>query len=354
MKYPQINIDLGKIYHNAKAVVHMCAEKDIEVWGVSKVFCGAPEVVRTLQQAGVSAIGESRLDNIIRLRKQGFDHLVLLRIPMLSEIEKMVEMVDICLVSEMVTLGKINEAAKNRGKRQKVLLMVDLGDLREGVYHQDAYDVYKKVKDLDNVHIVGLGTNLTCYGGVIPTSEMLTRLPRIRDQLVDTLGQPIPIISGGNSSSIRLLWQGEMPKGINNLRIGEAIVLGQEAVAKEPVPGTQQSTCIIVAEIVELQRKPSMPEGTIGRDAFGNVPRFEDRGIHLRAIAAIGRQDIDVGSLCPMVEGINVLGASSDHLLLEVDNSHNIRVGDVVCFKPEYGALLAAMTSPYVTKNWVE
>ncbi len=103
--------------------------------------------------------------------------------------------------------------------------------------------------------------------------------------------------------------------------------------------------------MVECRVKPTLPRGLIAQDAFGRVPAFVDRGPRLRAICALGRQDCVPEGLTPLAPGVEVLGASSDHLLLDVEDMPcPLRVGDTLSFLPGYGALRAASTSPYVAK----
>ena len=164
-------------------------------------------------------------------------------------------------------------------------------------------------------------------------------------------GLELNVLSGGNSANLPLLASGEMPREINQFRIGEAICLGRNVIDRSPWPGTRQDTFRIVAEVVEVERKPSMPIGDRGQDAFGDTPDFEDRGVHLRAICNLGRQDCVVDGIEPLMPGITVLGGSSDHLILDVEDAEeNVKVGDELAFWPGYGALLAASTSPYVQK----
>ncbi len=95
-----------------------------------------------------------------------------------------------------------------------------------------------------------------------------------------------------------------------------------------------------------MKLKPSLPIGRSGYDAFGNQPVFVDEGDRLRAIANIGREDVLVEGLTPLHAGVRVLGASSDHLVMDVtDAAPPVAVGDRVSFRMNYGALLAAMTS---------
>lgn len=159
-------------------------------------------------------------------------------------------------------------------------------------------------------------------------------------------------MSGGNSSSLDLLMNDDMPRGVTNLRIGESIVLGRETAYGKNIKGTYQDAFKLVCEIVECKEKPSVPIGEIGIDAFGNKPVYEDKGILKRAIVAIGKQDIDTDSLMPIDTSIEILGASSDHMILDISKSENdYKVGDEVEFLLTYGGLMSTSTSEYVSKE---
>ena len=232
--------------------------------------------------------------------------------------------------------------------------MVDLGDLREGVLIKDVNSTVEEIIKSDNIKLIGLGTNLTCYGGVIPDRENLGKLIELKLDVEKTFGLSLPVISGGNSSSLYMAMDDTMPKEINQLRIGESIVLGRETAYGVAVPNCHEDAFILRGEIIEIKSKATVPTGNIGMDAFGNKPSYEDKGIRRRAIVAVGRQDIRLEGLTPVDTDISIFGASSDHLILDVTDSKNeLTVGDIVDFKIDYGCLLAAMTSTYVEKYYI-
>lgn len=229
--------------------------------------------------------------------------------------------------------------------------MIDLGDLREGVWYEDAVEFAGSIIELPGVKLVGVGTNLTCYGAVIPNSENLGLLTSLAKEIENKYNLKLDIISGGNSSSLHLIEKNEVPKGINQLRLGESIVLGNETAYGERIEGTYGDVFTYMAEIIELKEKPSVPIGEIGVDAFGEKPVFTDRGIRKRAVLASGRQDLKVDGIQPRDRDAIVIGASSDHLIIDVtDCGKEYQVGDIMEFDLEYGALLAAFTSEYVDK----
>ncbi len=234
--------------------------------------------------------------------------------------------------------------------------MVDLGDLREGIFDEEKLvDTIEAVLAMDHIDLIGIGTNLTCYGGILPEKDNLERLLAIKSYIEDTYKIPLRVVSGGNSSSIYLLETGKIPKGINQLRLGESIVLGRETAFGHSIKGTSQDTMTLKCEIVELQDKPSVPIGVIGMDAFGHVPTFEDHGIRKKAICAIGKQDVNPGDISPLDKGINILGGSSDYMILDVTNAEQMyQVGDVISFSVSYGSVLSLFTSDYVNKVYCE
>lgn len=353
MTYPRVEIDLEKIKHNTNRLVNLCQKNDIEVAGVTKVFCACPPIAKAMVKGGVSVLADSRIANFEKIREIKVPKM-LLRLPMISQSNKIVELVDISLNSELDTIMALSEAAINLNKIHEIILMVDLGDLREGIFkEEDIYQNVEKIIQLKGVKLKGIGTNLTCYGGVIPRQENLQRLISIKNKIEEKFNISLEVISGGNSSSIHLLEGGEIPEGINQLRLGESILLGRETAFGERIEGTYDDCFKLVAEIIEIKEKPSVPIGEIGMDAFGKKPTFEDKGIRKRAICAIGKQDVDTEYVIPDDANISILGASGDHFILDLtDCDENYKIGDKISFNLTYGGVLNVMTSEYVTKTF--
>lgn len=352
MKYPYLTVDLNKIEKNARYITNLCNKKGIEVVGVTKGCCGIPEIAKAMLKGGVKYIADSRLDNLKRIRMSGYDkELMLLRMPMKSEFEEVVDIADMSLNSELETIKELSDIAKYRNKLHKIILMIDLGELREGILIKDVKDYVKQILELDGIEFLGIGTNLACFSGVLPTYENMKELVNLKDELEDFFNIKIPIVSGGNTSTLKLIENNKLPAEINQFRVGEAILIGRDVSRNRIVPGTYQDTFILVAQIVELKEKTSVPKGELGRDAFGNIPKFVDKGIIKRAILALGKQDVDIKGLTPLINGIVIIGASSDHLVLDITRStQEIRLNQEIKFKLNYSALLSACTSPYINK----
>lgn len=349
--YPKLDISLEKIKHNTKTLVGMCHECGINVAGVTKAVCGHQDIARTMVDGGIDIIADSRIENLKRLADINLPRL-LLRLPMISQAGEVVEYADLSLNSEIKTIKALSQAACLRNKTHKVILMFDLGDLREGII--DPSEIYRTIEEallLGGIVVAGIGTNLTCYGGVVPTRENLYRLVELKTAIERRFKVKLDIVSGGNSSSIPLVVNKTIPKGINQLRLGETIILGREPGYGGYIDGTYDDCFKLSTEIIEIKEKPSIPIGEVTVDSFGNKPVFIDRGTRKRAICAIGKQDVLPQQIIPQDSDIVILGASSDHLILDITECQTqYRVGDLVSFKLTYSGILSCMTSKYVCK----
>lgn len=352
MSYPKMTIDLQTITENVRSVVNICNKQDIKIAGVTKVFCGDPEIAKAYIDGGVSYLADSRIENLIKMKDLNIPK-IMLRLPMISEAEKIVEYADISYNSEIETIKVLSEKAIEKNIVHKILLMVDLGDLREGYYDEESlYKSVEEVSKLKGIKLMGLATNLTCYGGVIPTKAILARMEAYKTNIKEKYNIELEVLSGGNSSTIHLLEDNILLNGINHLRLGESLILGTESAYAKQVTGTSNDAFKLCVEVIEIKEKPSLPTGEIGRDAFGNVPSFVDRGVRKRILCAVGKQDIDHGTLHPIDKDIIILGGSSDHLILDgTDSNVDYKIGDIIEFRLSYVSILRGMTSEYIVKE---
>lgn len=347
---PALTIDIGKIEHNTKTMVEMCSKQGINVAAVTKCYCGMAEIAEASIRGGAYMLADSRLENLVKLKHLKIPKL-LLRLPMLSEIDDVIEYADISFNSEYKTMKALSLKALEKNKRHKIIFMVDLGDLREGVWSTDAVSYVEDIIKLEGIELMGIGTNLTCFGGVLPSVDNLSLLGNIAKQIESTYHIKLEVVTGGNSSSVYLIEDGQIPNKINQLRFGEAILFGTEFAYGQRIKNTYNDVFKLYAEIVELKEKQSIPIGEIGLDAFGQKPVFIDKGIRKRAILGIGKQDVRIESIMPIDNEIVVLGASSDHLIVDVTESEReYDVGDIIEFNVLYPAVLSLMTSEYVDK----
>jgi predicted amino acid racemase len=352
LQYPLLHIDLQKLKGNLAVLSTTIKSAGCSLMIVTKSFCADEEIVRMLAASPlVDYLADSRIQNLKICAGRG-KPTVLLRLPQACEIEDVVSYADISLNSELATLVLLNIEAGKQHKKHKIILMIDLGDLREGLYFTENEKILKTaetIAGMPNLTLYGLGVNLTCYGAIIPQKDNLSILVSRADSIRGHCGIDLPVVSGGNSSSFYLIEKGELPPGINNLRLGEAFIVGREAAYKRRIKDTFDDAVSLEAQIIEIQTKPSVPVGERGIDAFEEKPSFTDRGLLKRAICAVGRQDLEISGISPLDPGVEILGASSDHLILNISASErNYTVGGTIRFIPNYTALLRLFTSAYI------
>ena len=354
---PYLEIDLKKILHNAKILKQALDSKKISIIGITKVTLGNPTIAKTLVQAGINYLGDSRIGNIMRMRNAGVDaNFVLIRNPSLSELPLVIKYADISLNSELQTIEKLSEEALQQDKNHGVILMVEMGDLREGIMPKDLENIVGDVLKLKNIELLGIGTNLKCFAGVLPSENNMNEFSEIAGKLQEKFELNFQFISGGNSANYDWIMSTNEKGLINNLRIGTIMLLGVGGIKEEPIPNFYQDTFKFVAEIVEIKKKPLYPKGKVTTNAFGEPSIFHNKnkskeGHRNHALLNAGRQDVQEKGLFPK-DDVEILSASSDYIIVDL-KENSFKLGDELRFNVNYEALLGAMTSPYISKVFI-
>ncbi len=361
--YPILEIDLGKFEDNLYAVKLKCDEKGVACAGVVKGFWALPKMAELVQAAGYAQIASSRLSQIAAMKEQGLQGpFMLIRIPALSELKDVARLCDYSLQSQIETIQALNDECALEGRKHKVIIMVDLGDLREGFWSKEtAIAACLHVeRDLPMLELAGVATNLGCYGGVRATTEKMNELVAIAREVESMIGRKLEIVSGGGSNEFCLIHKSELPEGVNHLRVGEAISSPRQSlenygIIEEAAQYLHLDVFTLRAEVIEVDTKPSVPVGELGMDGFGGYPVFEDKGERRRALIALGRADVLPEMLYPRRAGVEILGASSDHTILDVtDCEEAVKLGDILEFDLNYGSMLALTGAADVPKLYKE
>ena len=355
---PRLKIKREKISENARQVLDVCSRHSIDVTAVAKGVCVHSEIIKILWESGYRSFGDSRLENLKYIRDLfPSAENTLIRPPMLSEISELPLYVDNVFITMLDCIPLLDRSCEKLrlDKALGLVFLIEMGDLRDGIMADEIETFSGYIRSYNNLKLHGIAANFGCFGAICPTPDKLEQLVNIRLKL-EQMGFGELLCSGGSTSSLLLLEQCEIPQGINSLRIGEAILLGTDVTNNRCIDWLNSDTMVLEAEIVELRRKPSVPFGKTGFDAFGDRRVFEDRGERLRGIVAIGRQDVNVSGLTPLLEGVEILGASSDHLVLDLESakgSKELYNGNTLEFSVDYSAMLALFTSKYVKIDFV-
>jgi len=356
---PYLQINLKKIQHNAQNLKETLDSKNISIMGITKVTLGNPEIANTIVRAGITLLGDSRIDNIIRMRNAGVKaKFVLIRNPALNEISLVVKNADISLNSEIETIKKLSETSMKLNKKHGVILMVEMGDLREGILPKDLETIVGKVLKLKNIELLGIGANFKCFAGLIPDENNMKEFSDIAEKIQKKYDIEFKYISGGNSANYNWLMESKNRGLINNLRLGTAILFGVEGIYEDPIPNLYQDSFTFIAEIVEIKEKPVYPKGTITTNAYGEPSIFlnkkpNGKEVRIQALLNVGRQDVIEKKLIPK-DDIEIMSATSDYIIVDLKkNSKNFKLGDELRFDLDYEALLHLMTSPYISKVFI-
>jgi predicted amino acid racemase len=350
---PTLLIDLIKLEKNLIAIKNICQKNHLNLTPVTKVIMGDPHIA-SLYGRHCQSISDSRIHDIKRMIRNHIESdFMLIRSPNLQETDEVVSLCHTSLNTEIEVITALNREAIKQNKTHHVLIMLEMGDLREGVMPGDFEGFLTQCTSLKGINVTGIGANATCFAGLIPDPDNLSVLEAASLVFKKITGREATV-SGGGTNLFHLIKEGTLPDFINHIRVGEGIVMGVDAVHKQPIQGCVQDAFILTGEVIELKAKPSQPKGHFTHNAFGEVVNFLDQGIRLRAILNIGRLDTDINGLSPLQPGITILGGSSDHLILDVEDSpEKIHIGSTISFKPNYSALLFAMSSDYVQKKYI-
>jgi predicted amino acid racemase len=361
MRYPRLKINLTKLTHNSKKLVEELHGMGISVMGVNKVFNGCPQTAEAMMNGNMEVIAESMVVNLKKL--EGLPcQKALLRTPGLSEVPDVIKYADISLVSCAEVLEALSIEAVRQERFHQVMLMVDMGDLREGIWFEDLGEIeetLRQIISLPNLGLYGIGTNFGCYGTILATPENTSNFVEIAKRMEKKLGVRFPYISGGNGSTYYLAAQGLLPKEINHLRIGGQHIFGIEYVEGRYLEGYCHSekrvdllssdSYLFQAEVVEVRIKPTVPHGILSVDAFMKQKTFEDRGIRRTAVLGFGLQEVPFENIHPVDDGIHIMGQTSNHTIVDVDDATTqIKVGDIITFEVDYTALMHLCNTPSV------
>jgi len=351
-----LNLHKTKLKENFEFLRARFESHDVS-WGVvSKLLCGNRSYLKELIDLGVTEVHDSRISNLAKVKEIGSEiQTVYVKPVSKRNVAKMVKYADVSLNSEINTIRWISDEAVIQKKKHKIIIMVETGDLREGVMGDHLVDFYAEIFELPNIEIIGLGTNLNCLNGVMPSADKLIQLSLYKQIIELKFNINIPWVSAGTSVTIPLMLHQQLPKGINHFRVGETLYFGVDLVEEKVIEGMHGDVFELFAEIIEMQEKPLLPSGTLAANPQGDIAEIDDSLYGMssfRAILDIGLLDVDPKYLIPEDGEFEILGASSDMLILNLKlNPKNYKVGDLIKFNLKYMGALSIMNSSYVDKK---
>lgn len=326
-------------------------------WGVvSKLLCGNEVFIKELIDLGVKEIHDSRISNLQKVKEINADvQTVYIKPPAKENVENLIRYADVSMNTEYYTLKLLSDEAHKQNRVHKVIIMIETGDLREGVMGEHLVDFYSSCFELPNIEIVGIGTNLNCLHGVMPSQDKLIQLSLYKQIIELKFNRTIPWISGGTSVTIPLIMNRQIPQGVNHFRVGETLYFGVNLFEDKLIPGMREDVFEFAAQIIEITKKPMIPIGELGTNPQGDVMEVDTAlygQTHYRAILDVGLLDLDPKYIVPIKDNFEVVGASSDMLVLDLGkNEASHKVGDILRFRLKYMGALQLLNSDYIEKK---
>ncbi|MFC2120141.1 alanine racemase [Bacteroidota bacterium] len=351
-----VTIDVKKLKSNFEYLNTLFKKNGIEWSVVSKVLSGNKKYLTELLKFDIKTISDSRVTNLKMIKSINPNiETIYIKPPAKRAILSVVKYADVSMNTEFETIKLLAEEAKKQNKIHKIIIMIELGELREGVMGDDFMSFYESVFKLENIQVVGIGTNLSCLYGVLPNHDKLIQLS-LYEQLIEAkFNRQIEYVSGGSSVTIPLIFQNLLPKGINHFRVGETLFLGTDVYNNRPFKKMNADVFTLYSEIIELTEKPMNPEGELGSNVEGEEFGFDPKNIgetSKRAIIDIGLLDVDINHIELVDKTIKMAGASSDMIVIDLDeNKKKYKVGDLIKFKLDYMGTLRILNSKYIEKK---
>jgi predicted amino acid racemase len=344
-----------RLKHNYKFLDKLFAKNNIE-WGVvTKLLCGNKIFIQELLNLGIGEMHDTRISNLKVIKEISGDiQTVYIKPAPKRSIAKLIKYADVSFNTDYSTIKLLSDEAVKQDKKHKIIIMVEMGDLREGVMGEDLLDFYEKVFHLPNISIIGIGTNLNCLNGIMPSEDKLVQLALYKQLIEVKFNHKIPWVSGGTTVTIPMLIKKQVPKPINHFRVGEALYFGKDIFTDGVIKGMRTDVFRLYAEIIELHEKPVVPTGEQMENPSGKLTEFDEADLgktSYRAILDIGLLDCNPKYLIPEDETLEIIEASSDMLVLDIGrNEKSYKVGDLVSFQLKYMGALGIMNSNYIQK----
>lgn len=354
-----ITLNRTKLRENYDYLNDLFKKNDIQWAVVTKLLCGNETFLQEVLDLGVQQVCDSRVTNLRTIKQMAPDMMTIyIKPPAKRAVKGIVKYADISFNTELSTIRLLSEEAGRQNKIHKVIIMIELGELREGVMRDDLMDFYSQVFELPHIEVVGLGANLSCLYGVLPNDDKLIQLSLYKQLIEARFNRKIPLVSGGSSVTISLLLHSQLPKGINHFRVGDTLFLASDVYNNSTFDFMNSDVIRLYAEIIELYEKPKVPSGELGHNVEGHTFDFSDvdpEATSCRGIIDIGILDVEVEHLRPIDPKMKIVGASSDMVVIDVEeNPKNYKVGQLVEFELDYMSALRLLNSRYIDKKVID
>lgn len=320
-------VDKGKVSENYSRVLSRCGNARVSLLTVLKEGVARRQLLEHFFQAGLTRVGLAHYPAFPCSIPNGVEKVLLYLTPW-SDLEAVVCNYDMSLQSDPETLKRLADAAERVQKKHRVLLVVEVGDQREGSSIEEAYEMGMLIEKnhASSLDLYGIAANFACLNDCLPSSETLLQLAACKNGMEKSFQRPLPILSVGGSDVLQWLAEGNaLPPEVTEIRCGTAILLGTYPHSDTTLPDAHADAITLEAEVLECRKKN-------GR---------------LRAVMDFGTLDTSPQDVKLPFEGMVFAGASSGYTVFDVtDCPGSFSTGTHVSFLLNFRSLSRAFLSP--------
>lgn len=353
----QLILNLDKLRHNIRFLSRHCKEHHLNITGIIKDPRADQKMISQMMDLGFENIGISRVPDGHIAQPVFPKRPIYITLPSIHELPAIVQFFSTSFNSEMTVIEQLNQAAIAMNRPHDILLMVDTGDLREGVMPDQVVETVRKIHQIRprNIEFAGIGTNLGCCAGTVPDEYNLGIMAELADRIESQLDIEVKTVSVGGSVLLKWMQHRQLPGRINNIRLGESVFLGTIPTINQVHPDLKTQVVTFRSDIIEIREKLVTPPQFCGKDALGIQPKFTCRGLRKRAILNFGICDTSPSGLTPLIPGMEIVSVNSNYTLADItDCRHRFKVGDFVDFTMNYQAFLQSLISPFTRIRYLE
>lgn len=353
----QLILNMDRLRHNIRFLSRYCREHHLGITGIIKDPCADQKMISQMLDLGFENIGISRVPHAPRAKPVFPRRPIYIALPSIHELPAIVQCFGTSFNSELAVIQQLNQTAIAMNCPHSILLMVDTGDLREGVMPDQVLDTVRKIHQIKprGIKFAGIGTNLGCCAGTVPDEYNLGIMAHLADQIESKLDIKVNTVSVGGSVLLKWMEHKRLPDRINNIRLGESVFLGTIPTINQVHPNLDTRVVTFRSDILEIKEKRVTPPQLCGKDALGCQPRFPRRGLRKRAILNFGICDTYPSGLTPLIPGMEIVSVNSNYTLADItDCPHRLKVGDFVDFTMNYQAFLQSFISPFTRIRYQE
>lgn len=344
----RIRVYPARFQQNLNQLWKWSAEHNLDVCVVSKLIGIDPVLTPLILSSPFSSIGLSELSDLAQLQllaefqEKNFTRICL-KLVSPQEMERLVSVCEVSVQTTLSSLVELERICAQKKKQHGILLLVEFGDLREGVPAEELKGLLDFIRSCENLNLYAVGTNLSCFHGVEPDEKNMKKFLSLVESVED--GELVTRISSGSSSHYQLVGAGKLPSRLNHLRIGELLFLGNETLEYSTVDGFHDSVFELEVQVLECFQRPLSPyNGKIGKSAFKQdfLQANEISGKPWQLVVDLGRKHCDPSDL-QVSKTYSMMGSSSEYLVLR--SATQSKPGDWLKFSLNYKGWMRLLQS---------